>query len=139
MARPPRPSYVGRSLGNRVEQSFAELLKAHREAAGQSQKALAQATGLDQSYIARIEQGNRTPPARPLVVTLADALSLPDLDRQRFLRAAGHASDWSLILPPDDPTILAITDFLIDPNVSQAARDDFRKTIGLLVKRWKRE
>ena len=121
-----------------MEPTFATLLKTHRDTAQRSQKDLAQATGIDQSYIARLERGNRTPPDRPLVVRLADALALSDADRQRLLRAAGHASDWSLTLPPDDPTMLEITSFLLDPNVSQTARDDFRKTISLLVKRWKR-
>jgi transcriptional regulator with XRE-family HTH domain len=121
-----------------VDETFAVLLRTYREAAGRSQKALADATDIDQSYIARLEKGNRTPPGRPLVVALADALQLADADRQRLLRAAGHASDWSLTLPPDDATVLAVTGFLTDPMVSDGARDDFRAAVALLLRRWQR-
>lgn len=121
-----------------MEQSFAALLRTHREAAGQSQKDLAGAAGIDQSYVARLESGTRQPPDRTLVIALAGALGLSTADRQRLLHAAGHATDWSLALPPDDPTMLAIAAFLTDPALSAAARADFRRTIDLLIRRWQR-
>ncbi len=53
---------------------FNETLKKIRTKSGISKYRLAQVTGINQSYILRLERGERTRPSRDLVVTLGLAL-----------------------------------------------------------------
>jgi transcriptional regulator with XRE-family HTH domain len=115
---------------------FGGQLQRLREQAGLSQNALARLVKVDPSYINRLERGDREPPKRELVSRLADELRLAEGDRQRLLRAGGHIPDWLLALEPDDPTLLAVTQFLAAPEVSAAAKRDFRQVIALLLAHW---
>lgn len=115
---------------------FGSLLKRHRQNAGLSQSSLAQQVQVDQSYINRLERGDREPPKRPLVAQLATAMTLSDADRQRLLLAAGHVPDWLLTLQPDDPTLLAVARFLASPGVSATAKKDLRTVINLVLAHW---
>jgi transcriptional regulator with XRE-family HTH domain len=120
-----------------VERAFGEQLREHRQAAGISQGALGDLVGVDQSYVNRLESGKRPPPDRDLVVDLARALALDELSRQRLLRSAGHVPDWLLTLPADDPTVLAVARFLAAPDISDAAKREFRQAIALMLGRWR--
>lgn len=72
--------------------TFGAALKAHREAVGISQNALAKSTGIDTAYICRLESGKQvTVPARQTVLALAEALRLDHAQTDRFLFAAGLA------------------------------------------------
>ncbi len=53
---------------------FAETLRKIRTKSGKSKYRLAQDSGIDESYILRLERGERTRPSRDLVVTLGLAL-----------------------------------------------------------------
>jgi transcriptional regulator with XRE-family HTH domain len=120
-----------------VESQFGELVRRHREVAGLSQNALARLVEVDQSYINRLERGEREPPKRALVARLAEALALTGVERQRLLLAAGHVPDWLLALEPDDETLLQVATFLAAPDVSAAARQEFRQAIALILRRWR--
>ena len=71
---------------------FGKLLKNFRERAELSQSALAQAAGIDRSYICRLENGEREVTSRSLALNLADILdlSLPEVDL--WLISAGYIS-----------------------------------------------
>lgn len=56
---------------------FGEALRDLRRAVGMSQRELARRTGLDFSYISKLENGRMPPPAGDTVVSLATALDLP--------------------------------------------------------------
>jgi transcriptional regulator with XRE-family HTH domain len=118
---------------------FGEQLRRHRERAGLTQTALAKRAGADQSYINRLERGEREPPRRPLVVQLADQLALSQAERQHLLLLAGHLPDWLLYLPADDPTLSRLAEVLASPNLGSAAKTDLRQLIDLLLRHWAAE
>ena len=120
-----------------MENEFGVLLRRYRERAGLSQNALARQVEIDQSYVNRLERGDREPPTRPIVARLAEALGLAEADRQRFLLAAGHMPDWLLDLAPDDPTLPRVAAFLASAEVSDEAKQDFRRVVALLLERWR--
>jgi|SRR5215469_846302 len=66
---------------------FAALLRHFRLAAGMSQEALAQRSGLSADAIAALERGRRTRPRAFTLGVLADALALGADDRARLLSA----------------------------------------------------
>lgn len=71
---------------------FAHLLRGARENAGLTQKELASAVGIDDSYISRIERGS-PPPARDKVLAIATELGISGAsERAYFLLAAGCAN-----------------------------------------------
>jgi transcriptional regulator with XRE-family HTH domain len=135
--QPPIHDGPGRVPGD--GETFGAQLRAYRQAAGLTQAALGHRVGIHQSYINRLERGEREPPGRELVARLAEALRLDEPSRQRLLRAAGHVPDWLLTLPADDPTLLAVGRFLADPAVSAAAKQEFRQLIALVLRRWRVE
>ena len=68
---------------------FSALLRHHRTAMGVSQKTLARVTGLDRSYISRLESGDRDP-SREVIEQLADALTLNSAQRVVLAASAGY-------------------------------------------------
>ena len=74
--------------------TFAATLARLRTARGLNQGQLADASGLDHTYISRLERGTREP-SRETVLVLAAALMASDYDRAVLQRAAGY---W-----PDEP------------------------------------
>ncbi len=60
-----------------VELSFGKALRELRRAAGLSQRQLADRSGLDFSYISKLENDRLPPPAADTVVTLAAILGRP--------------------------------------------------------------
>ena len=76
--------------------SFADALKRLRLKAGKSRYRLTQFSGIDQAYILRLENGERSNPSRDVVLMLALALveSSEDVgvhDVDELLLAAGYA------------------------------------------------
>lgn len=72
--------------------TFGAALKAHREAVGISQNALATKARIDQAYICRLESGKQVSvPARQTVLNLARALHLDYAETDRLLFVAGLA------------------------------------------------
>lgn len=90
--------------------SFGELVRRRRERQGLSQAALARAIGSDSGYVNRMEQGQRTPTARGVVLEIVHALDCSTDETDRLLVAAGHL-----------PVALAEID-LLDPDLLLAAR-----------------
>lgn len=75
---------------------FSEKLKTLRRKAQKSKYRVAQCSGIDQSYILRLERGEKAHPSRDVVLMLAlalscnsDAVSIDDV--QDLLLAAGYA------------------------------------------------
>jgi len=70
--------------------SFGALLSAYRRRADLSMNQLARASGVDPSYISRLESGQRAAPQAGVLGALMDALALETPARQELtLRAAG--------------------------------------------------
>ena len=72
--------------------TFAATLARLRTARRLNHNQLADACGLDHSYISRLERGKREP-SRETVMVLARALGLGDGDRGALLRSAGYWPD----------------------------------------------
>jgi transcriptional regulator with XRE-family HTH domain len=75
--------------------AFGVLLRRHRERAGLSQSDLARRVACTASAIGRYEAGERTHPRRDMVLELAEALGLSDVERDRLLIVAGYATSWA--------------------------------------------
>jgi predicted ATPase/DNA-binding XRE family transcriptional regulator len=71
--------------------AFSELLKQHRRAAGYSQEALAERSGLSARAIAALEQGSRRAPYRDTVKALGDALGLSQNECAQLEEVAASA------------------------------------------------
>ena len=76
--------------------SFGKTFREVRQRTGKSRYNLAQFTGIDQSYLLRLENGTREHPSRDLVLMLglallhqSDALELWDIDH--LLMSAEHS------------------------------------------------
>src|SRR5438034_4724715 len=78
--------------------SFGEVLRRCRKAAGLTQEALAERSGVSAQAVSALERGSRRTPHRPTLVMLADALGLSGADRASFT-AAGRRSG-----PAPDPS-----------------------------------
>lgn len=73
--------------------NFATLLRQARQEAGLTQKELADAVGVDHSYISKIERAVYDPPARDKVLAIADTLNIQGAgERVLFFLSAGCAS-----------------------------------------------
>ncbi|HEU5433927.1 MAG TPA: helix-turn-helix domain-containing protein, partial [Thermomicrobiales bacterium] len=80
---------------------FGELLRRGREAAGLSQEALAERSGLSARGISDLERGLRRQPQLETVRLLADALQLDAADRAAFLTAARASAAGSVAAARD--------------------------------------
>ncbi len=68
---------------------FGWILRQHRQRLGLIGREIAHATGIDQSWISRIESGARIPPDLiPHVLLLANALGISDEILKEFVAAA---------------------------------------------------
>jgi len=99
----PMPGLAKSGGAAQVKSAFSELLKRHRRAAGYSQEALAERSGLSARAIAALEQGSRRGPYRETVTVLSDALCLSKDERAHLEEAAasarGRARKVASILP----------------------------------------
>jgi predicted ATPase/DNA-binding XRE family transcriptional regulator len=74
-----------------AKSTFSELLKRYRRAAGCSQEALAERSGMSVRAISALEQSSRRGPYRETVTALADALALSEEARAALEEAAANA------------------------------------------------
>lgn len=114
---------------------FGSLLRSFRERAGLSQSALARRAGLDPSFVNRLESGQRSA-ERAVAEKLVEALALGPPDADALLAAGGYLPSSLSRLWLRDPTLRTIAQILTDDRLSEADRDDFRRVIALLAKRW---
>lgn len=84
-----------KNLTSQTTTAFGRELCRQRLACRRSIKRLARHAGVDHSHISRLEGGSRQP-SREMVMTIADALGVCELDRDRLLATAGYlpASDY---------------------------------------------
>jgi transcriptional regulator with XRE-family HTH domain len=78
------------ALDSRKQVTFGHLLRAWRQARGQSQLALSLSAGVSSRHLSYMETG-RASPSRDMVLALALALEIPLRDRNALLQAAGFA------------------------------------------------
>lgn len=116
---------------------FGELLRSFRLQAGRSQSALAREVGIDASYINRLESGEREPPRRQLVESLAAALGLPAEDRDRLFLAAGELPGALARLGPRDSTLRAVAEVLGDEELTEEEQREFRRVVEAIAVRWR--
>jgi transcriptional regulator with XRE-family HTH domain len=115
---------------------FSELLKSYREQARLSQRALAQATNINQAIISRFESGNRGPSGPDQVLAIITALSLDQARADALLSSAGYWPRVYVTLGPDDPTLFAIAQLLANERVSPARKERFRRLVAILVEEY---
>ena len=117
--------------------TFGEQLAAVRQQAGLSQHALAKASGVDASYVNRLERGERQAPDVPLIRRFATELGL-DASQTDALVVAGNGLPAALErLGALDPTILLLADVLSDPSISEDELVHLRRVVAVLVQRWR--
>ncbi len=80
---------------------FGELLRQYRLACGLSQEELAERSGLAVRTIANMERGRTARPHRRSVRSLADALALPEPQREQLDRSARLLTDLDLARVPE--------------------------------------
>jgi transcriptional regulator with XRE-family HTH domain len=74
---------------------LAKLIAMYRTRAGLSQGALARDSGVNASYVNRLERNPMGPnnhPSREFVLRMATALKVTDWERDKLLHTAGHAT-----------------------------------------------
>ena len=76
-----------------MNQNFALLVKTARKRKNITQSVLAEAIGIDHSYISKVERGLIPPPTRTKVLSWIDTLGIVEAqERMQFLLAAGCLS-----------------------------------------------
>jgi transcriptional regulator with XRE-family HTH domain len=70
-----------------------------RRAVGLRREELAALAGISADYLTRLEQGRATAPSAQVVEALAQALRLPDSEREVLYRLAGHAMPGPDLVP----------------------------------------
>ena len=116
--------------------SFGSLLRAHRQRARLSLPALGRRVRLDFSYLSRLERGQREPPRRAAILTLATALDLTSDETDVLLVAGGQLPQALAQLGPLDTTVSQLTAILTDPTIPAADRQRFRQVVALLSAQW---
>src|SRR5580704_14344648 len=118
------PGLVKSETAEAVKSAFSELLKRHRHAAGYSQEALAERSGLSVRAISALEQSSRRSPYRETVTALCDALNLSQDARVELEEAAasarGRSGKQASVLPVpltsfvERPEVTAISELLLE-------------------------
>ncbi|HEX2035535.1 MAG TPA: helix-turn-helix transcriptional regulator [Chloroflexota bacterium] len=115
---------------------FGQLLRELRVARGVSQATLAGRAGVDRSYVNRLETGERGAPAAAVLEALIAGLQVTEAEAERLRGAAGVLPRALQALGPADPTLLRLAERLVDPTLSQGARDALRATVEAIVRHW---
>ena len=100
------PEAVGLPVGRR------------RRASGLRREELAGLAGISADYLTRLEQGRATAPSAQVVEALAQALRLPDSQRDLLYRLAGHATPGPDVVPTRiTPSVARLLDRLANTPV----------------------
>jgi len=106
---------------------FGRLLAAYRERIGWTKTDLAKEAGLDPSSVSRLEGGSRTP-ERSTIDTLAAAMHLTPVERERLLASADFRSEaWN------DPLMVELVELTLDPTLPANVAADVRTLIRIAV------
>ena len=112
---------------------FAQFLKKLRLESGLSQNALARRTGVDPSYINRLERGLRQPPSSGVIHDIAKALELDEYSTDQLLLSAGYAPTMDTNPQPvSHPGLQLLNDFLTDENVLPEHRGLIERDLDLV-------
>jgi len=84
----------------RLGQAFGPALRDHRRTAGLSQRDLAARTGLDFSYISKIENGRLPSPAADTIVAICQVLDTPPEDLLALTRKLPSAVQQTVSSSP---------------------------------------
>ncbi|MGH2531895.1 MAG: helix-turn-helix domain-containing protein [Thermomicrobiales bacterium] len=106
---------------------FGRILAELRAARGWSQARLAGEASVDQSYVSRLEKGERAP-ERDTVLKLLDALDAPAAERERLLASVGFRSEAL-----DDPLLSDLVGLLIDPALPPETEHEIRTLLRIAV------
>lgn len=119
-------------------ETFATLLRSHRQRRQLTQGAVASAAGFDRSYISYLEQHKRNP-TRDVVLKLADVLGLVAEERDGLLLSAQFAAEQRL--DPSDHVIELIARSLSDlpPAQREKFRTDVESHVSYLLERYRHE
>lgn len=117
--------------------AFADLLGDLQRRAGRSQRAVAQAAGLDPGRYSRILSGASAPTSREQVVALASGLGLDATDTDRLVAAAGYLPPSLEPASMDDPALAALLTALRRPSLDAASRQALRDTIIAIAEHWR--
>lgn len=115
---------------------FSLLLRLYRERGGMGRGSLAKAAGIDPSYLTRLENADRGGMRRDLVDSLARALHLGPIERDRLLVSAAYAPDCVTALGYWDESLELVASVLTNPHYNDAEREHFRTVIRLICERW---
>ncbi len=105
--------------------SFGSLLRTLREARGLPMKDLGERAGLHQTFISRLESGERGP-SKEAVDALVDALEGSEADRFRLLVAAD-------LMVPLDPLLAALAEVFWSERLPPAARARLQALVEIAV------
>lgn len=121
-----------------AEVGFGPLLRDYRVRVGLSQNQLARRAGIDPAYVNRLERSGPDGgvPRRRIVLSLAAALELGPVDRERLLIAAGLCPESIARLGSWDPTLGLVAGVLADLRLSADDRADFRELLRIVAARW---
>ncbi len=115
--------------------SFGYLLKEYRLNRHMTQKELAEAIGVNGSYIARLERDERRP-SRRVVTNMARAMNLAAEDRDRLLASAQHLPEGDLArlvehsgVSLTHPAIQAVANALQDRDLTAHGREQLENEI----------
>ncbi|WP_064091549.1 helix-turn-helix domain-containing protein [Rossellomorea aquimaris] len=75
-------------------EKFAKFLKEERKSNGMSLKAIEGLTGIDHSYVNRLERGNRDNPSIKKLILLVNAYGYPFEQVKEFVKKVNTHSGW---------------------------------------------
>lgn len=128
---------LAQAISSPATESFATALRQAREAAGLSQSRLAARAGYDHSYVSRLESDSRAP-TREAVLSLSDAMGLPDMDRDGLLAAAGFLPVRVENLLASEPVVSEVYAVLNDGSLPGDVREDLRSAIRMALRQAQR-
>ena len=98
---------------------FGKILRQYRKRAGISQSELAKRIGADNSYISRVERGERAVTSRDKVILLIKVLKLNDHNANTLLLIGGYAPINKNMSISKDPVLGLIADIIQDDRISE--------------------
>ncbi len=108
---------------------FGAALKRLKVNRGYTNSELARRAGIDQSYVSRIQYGDRQP-SRGVVVDIAAALGCDEAELQSLLVSAGYAPADGLTIDAD---LLALNEALASDDLPDAWKDAMRDSVRSLL------
>ncbi len=117
--------------------NFGYLLRSLRQQKGVSAAQLEKVSSVSQSYITRLETGQRRGCSRPIALSLAKGLQLTHKETNNLLIATGHAPTTIGPQVQITPTLLAVSAVEANPAMTAEARRAFEQTIINICTHWK--